>query len=60
MPSAEEPLELTDMLTDDPEPAMTEPAAERPPFEPPVHFSWEDGPLHDDEDAIAAARDRAR
>jgi hypothetical protein len=52
--SAEEPLELTDMLTDEPEPVMTEPAAEAPAVQPPVHFSWEDGPLHDEEDAEIA------
>jgi hypothetical protein len=38
---SEEPLELTDVA-----PPQAEPA-------PRVHFAWEDGPLHDDEETIA-------
>jgi hypothetical protein len=52
----EEPLELTDRVA--PLPAVDEPEAERAqefdreaelaPEPAPAHFSWEDGPLHDD------------
>jgi len=55
---ADEPLELTDVHA--PDVGVEEaPAAEivpeaetaiAEPAEPPVHFSWEDGPLHDDEE----------
>ena len=39
----DEPLELTDMLV--PVPSADPPEAS----EPPVHFAWQDGPLHDGE-----------
>ena len=44
----DEPLELTDMVA--PAPVADEPeAVPVEPETPPVHFSWEDGPLHEDE-----------
>lgn len=55
----EEPLELTDMLAPAPAPEdvsstevpdQVENAEVAPSDVAPVHFSWEDGPLHDDED----------
>ena len=62
-PDDEEPLELTEMFA--PEPfADEQPVAEAEgadgaaaveAVEPaPIHFSWEDGPLHDDEDSETA------
>ena len=42
-----EPLELTDMVAPAPVADDVE-AAPAEPETPPVHFAWEDGPLHDD------------
>ena len=57
---AQEPLELTEMVVPaadeapeieiEPEAEPAPEAATAEPAAPPVHFSWEDGPLHDDED----------
>ncbi|HZY14495.1 MAG TPA: hypothetical protein VFE89_17415 [Beijerinckiaceae bacterium] len=52
----EEPLELTDMVATAPQPVIDEPTIELADFAEPVeiavHSSWEDGPLHD-EDEVA-------
>src|SRR3954464_10323380 len=52
----EEPLELTDMVAPAPQPVIDEPTIELADFAEPVeiavHSSWEDGPLHD-EDEVA-------
>jgi hypothetical protein len=42
-----EPLELTELLV--PVPSSTVPES----AEPPVHFAWQDGPLHDESDELA-------
>ena len=51
----DEPLELTDVVASEPEALVGTPVeteAQEEVASPEVHFSWEDGPLHDDDDAV--------